>query len=83
MKAGKILLILSLVFILSIALASFGIAIAGGVRGAGLVGASFFLTFGVIVVLAQLIPAGILISSCVGAVANRPRRNEVPVGAIP
>ena len=35
-KMKKILIILSLVFILSIALASFGIGYAGGVRGVGL-----------------------------------------------
>ena len=58
MKIEKILLILSLVFIMSIVFASFGIAYAGRVRGAGLLGACFFLTFGIIIVLAQLILSG-------------------------
>jgi len=62
-KMKKILAILSLVLIMSITLFSFGIAYKGGVRGVGLVGVMFFFTFGVIVVLAQLIPAGILLAS--------------------
>ncbi|MGQ9647715.1 MAG: hypothetical protein ACUVWO_14410 [Thermodesulfobacteriota bacterium] len=79
MKIGKIVSILSLVFVMSIILASFGIALAGGVRGAGLLGACFFLTFGIIIVLAQVIPAGILFSSLVGAIASPSGKNEVSV----
>ncbi len=82
MKIEKILLILSLVFIMSIVLASLGIALAGGVTGAGLLGACFFLTFGIVVVLAQLIPAGILFSSLVGAMISPSRKNEAPVQVI-
>lgn len=82
MKIEKILLILSLVFIMSIVFASFGIAFAGGVRGAGVLGACFFLTFGIIIVLAQLIPAGILVSSLVGTIASSSRKNEAPVEVI-
>lgn len=81
-KTEKILLILCLVFIMSIVLASFGIAFAGGVRGAGLLGACFFLTFGIIIVLAQVIPAGILFSSLAGAVVFPSRKNEAPVRAL-
>jgi hypothetical protein len=81
-KIGKILFILSLVFIMSIVLASLGIALAGGVRGAGLIGACFFLTFGIIIVLAQVIPAGILFSSLVGAIASPSRKNEAPIQVI-
>jgi hypothetical protein len=81
-KIERILFILSLVFIMSIVLASFGIAFAGGVRGAGLLGACFFLTFGIIIVLAQLIPAGILASSLVGAMVSPGRKNEAPVQVI-
>jgi hypothetical protein len=81
-KVEKILLILSLVFVMSIVFASFGIAFAGGVRGAGLLGACFFLTFGIVIVLAQLIPAGILVSSLVGAIGSPSRKNEVPVKVI-
>ncbi len=78
-KMKKILAILSLVLIMSIALFSLGIAFKGGVRGIGLVGVIFFLTFGIIVVLAQLIPAGILLSSFVGAATSSTRKSEVPI----
>jgi hypothetical protein len=77
----KILTILSLVLIMSITLFSFGIAYKGGVRGLGLVGVMFFFTFGIIVVLAQLIPAGILLSSFIGAAISPTRRSEVPIRA--
>jgi hypothetical protein len=77
----RILLILSLVFIVSIVLASFGIAYAGGVRGAGLLGGCFFFTFGIIIVLGQLIPAGILLSSLIGTAFSPPRKNEVFIRA--
>jgi len=78
-KIEKILIILSLVFVMSIVLSSFGIAFAGGIRGAGLLGACFFLTFGIIIVLAQVIPAGILFSSLIGAMVSPSRKNEAPV----
>ena len=80
-KMERILLILSLVFIVSIVLASFGIAYAGGVRGAGLLGGCFFFTFGIIIVLGQLIPAGILLSSLIGTAFSSPRKNEVLIRA--
>jgi hypothetical protein len=80
-KMKKILIILSLVLIMSITLFSLGIAYKGGVRGIGLVGVMFFFTFGVIVVLAQLIPAGILLSSFIGAAVSPTRRSEVPIRA--
>jgi hypothetical protein len=80
-KMKKILVILSLVLIMSITLFSFGIAYKGGVRGLGLVGVMFFFTFGIIVVLAQLIPAGILISSFIGAAVSPTRRSEIPIQA--
>ena len=78
-KMKKILIILSLVLILSIAMFSLGIAYKGGVRGIGLFGVMFFLTFGVIVVLAQLVPAGILISSFIGAATSPTRKSEIPL----
>jgi hypothetical protein len=77
----KILIILSLTLVLSIALASLGIAYAGGVRGIGLLGVWFFLNFGIIVILAQLIPAGILISSFIGSAFHPSRRAEIPIKA--
>ena len=78
-KMKKIIIIMSLVLIMSIAMFSLGIAYKGGVRGIGLVGVMFFLTFGIIVVLAQLVPAGILISSFIGAAISPRRRSEVPI----
>jgi len=75
----KILSILSLVLVLSIAIGSLVVAYAGGIRGIGLLGVWFFLTFGIIVVLAQMIPAGILLTSLIGSVFIPYRRAEVPV----
>jgi hypothetical protein len=79
LKMKKILAILSLILIMSITLFSFGIAYKGGVRGIGLVGIMFFFTFGIIVVLAQLIPASILISSFIGAATSPTRKSEISV----
>ncbi len=79
LKMKKILTILTLVLIMSITLFSLGIAYKGGVRGIGLVGVMFFFTLGVIVVLAQLIPASILISSFIGAATSRTRKSEIPI----
>ncbi|MBM4351029.1 MAG: hypothetical protein FJ106_14220 [Deltaproteobacteria bacterium] len=78
----KILTILSLALVLAIALGSLVVAYAGGIRGIGLLGVWFFLTFGVIVVLAQVIPAGILLSSLVVSTLSSDRREEAPVGVI-
>ncbi len=77
----KILLVLSLVLVLAITFTSFGIAYAGGIRGVGLLGVCFFFTGGIIVVLGQLIPAGILISSFVGTVISSFRKGEMPIRA--
>ena len=78
----KILLILSMVLVLSIALASLGIAYAGGIRGVGLLGVWFFMTCGIVVVLAQLIPAGILFSSFISAAFSSFRKGEEPARAV-
>jgi len=80
-KMKKILVILSLTLILSIGVFSLGIAYAGGVRGIGLLGVWFFLTFGIIIVLAQLIPAGILFSSFIGTAFSSFRKDEMPIRA--
>ena len=77
----KILAILSLTLIAAIGLFSFGIAYAGGVRGIGLLGVWFFLTFGIIIVLAQLIPAGILLSAFIGTAFSPTRKEEMPIKA--
>ncbi len=80
-KMKKIIIILSLALILSIAIVSLGIAYAGGVRGMGILGVWFFLTFGIIIVLAQLIPAGILLSSFIGTIFSSFRKGEMPIRA--
>jgi hypothetical protein len=80
-KLRKILIILSFILIALIALTSAGIAYAGGVRGWGLLAVSFFFTGGVIIVLAQLIPAGILLSSFISSGFSFIRKNELPVEA--
>jgi len=80
-KIKKIIIILSLTLILAIGMFSLGIAYAGGVRGVGLLGVWFFLTFGIIVVLAQLIPAGILLSSFIATGFSSFRRGEIPIRA--
>ena len=81
MKLKKIFLILTLVLVMSISLVSIGIAYAGGVRGLGLLGVWFFLTFGILVILAQLIPAGILLSSFIGVSFSSFRKSEIPIQA--
>jgi hypothetical protein len=45
-------------------------------------GVWFFLTFGIMVVLAQLIPAAILLSSLIGAVVSPSRRAEGPIEVV-
>jgi len=66
---------------MSIAVFSFGIGYAGGIRGVGLLGGCLFLTFGIIIVLAQLIPAAILLSSIVGTAFSSFRKSEVTIRA--
>jgi len=78
-KMKKVLTILTLVLVISIALFSLGIGYKGGVRGVGLVGVMFFFTFGIIVILAQLIPAGILLSSFIGTAFSPTQKAEVPI----
>lgn len=81
MQMKKILTMLGLALGLSIALVSLGIAYAGGIRGTGLLGVWFFTTFGIIIVLAQLIPAGILLSSFIGTAFDTFRKSEMPIRA--
>ena len=82
MEPKRIFIILCIVLVISIGLVSMGIAYAGGVRGMGLLGVLFFLTFGIIVVLAQIIPAGILLSSFIGEIFSPSRKTEAPIRAI-
>ncbi len=80
-KMKKIIVLLASVLVLTIALFSLGIGYAGGVRGIGLIGICFFFTGGVVVVLAQLVPAGILISSFIGTAFSSFRRGEMLIRA--
>lgn len=80
-QTKKIFVILSLVMVFSIAMASLGIAYAGGVRGIGLLGLSFFFTVGIVIVLAQAIPASILFCLMISSVFSTFRRNEMPIRA--
>jgi len=77
----KILVLLASVFVLTIALFSLGIGYAGGVRGIGLIGICFFFTGGIVVILAQLVPAGILLSSFIGTAFTSFRKGEMPIRA--
>ena len=81
MSNKRILSLLALVFIGMIALTSLGIAYGGGIRGVGLLGVCFFLTGGILVVLAQVIPAGIILSSLIGGTFSSSRRGELPIRA--
>jgi hypothetical protein len=80
-KMKRVVVLLASVLVLRVALFSLGIGYAGGVRGNGLIGVCFFLTGGVVVVLAQLVPAGILISSFVGTAFSSFRKGEIPIRA--
>lgn len=74
-------MMVGLTLVLSISITSVAIAYAGGVRGVGLLGVWFFFTSGIVIVLAQLIPAAILLSSFIGAASSSHRKNEVPIPA--
>jgi hypothetical protein len=80
-KMKKILVLLASVLVLAIALFSLGIGYAGGIRGIGLLGVCFFFTSWVVVVLAQLVPAGIVFFSFIGTAFSSFRRGEVPIRA--
>jgi hypothetical protein len=82
MKGKRIFIILCIVLVISIGLVSVGIAYAGGVRGMGLLGILFFLTFGIIVVLAQIIPAGILLSSFMGEIFSSFPKTDASIRAV-
>ena len=75
----RILFILCSVWISAVALTSAGIAYSGGIRGLELAAVTLFLTFGITVFIAQLIPGGILLSSFIGIILPFLKRNHVPV----
>lgn len=78
-KMKKILMIVSLTWLFSISITSVAIAYAGGMRGPGLLGILFIFASGMVIILAQLIPAIILLSSFIGAASSSHRKNEVPI----
>jgi hypothetical protein len=78
----KIAVILSFALVVAISLFSVSIAYAGGIRGIGLLGIWFFMTFGIVVVLAQVIPAGILFVAMINGVFTPAQRNERPVEVV-
>ncbi len=78
-KMKKILIMIGLTWVVSISITSVAIAYAGGVRGPGLLGVWFFLTSGIVIILAQLIPAVIILSSFIGAATSSHRKGEVPI----
>jgi hypothetical protein len=78
----KILIILSLTYVFSVTLFSLGIAYYKGIKGMGYLGVWFFLTFGIIVVLAQLIPACLLIVSVIRVFYSHSGKHELPAQAV-
>ena len=78
----KILIILSLTYVFSVTLFSLGIAYYKGIKGMGYLGVWFFLTFGIIVVLAQLIPACLLIVSVIRAFYSPSSKHGLPARAV-
>jgi hypothetical protein len=78
-KMKKTFIVLSIVFVFALILTSLVIGIAGGVKGWGLLGVCFFLTVGIVVILGQLIPAGIVLSSFIVGVISSLRKKEVHV----
>ncbi len=77
----KILTILSLVLIIAIAVTSSLIAYLSGVRGLGILGISFFFTAAVVIVLAQVIPAGILLVLMIKSILLPTGRAALPARA--
>ncbi len=77
----KILTILSLALILAIAVTSSLIAYLSGVRGLGILGMSFFFTAAVVIVLAQVIPAGILLALMIKSALFPAGRTALPARA--
>ncbi len=80
-KMQRIMIVLGSTLIMAISAFSLGIAYAGGIRGIGLLGVWFFLTCGTVVILAQLIPAGILIASFIASGVSSLKKREAPLPA--
>ncbi len=80
-QTKKVIIILALVLIFAITTASLTVAYAGGVRGIGLLGLTFFLAGGIVIVLAQMIPAGILFCMMIRSMFSSIRGSELPIRA--
>ena len=78
-QTKKIFIILSLVLVFAILTGSFIVCYGGGVRGTGLLGIAFLLSAGIIIVLAQAIPAGILICMMIRSMFSSIRGSELPI----
>jgi len=78
-RMRKILMMIGLTWILSISIGLVAIAYAGGLRGIGLLGVWFLFSSGMVIILAQLIPMVILLSSFIGTVSSSHRKHEVPI----
>ncbi len=78
-QTKRIFIILSSVLVFAILTGSFVIAYAGGVRGIGLLGICFFLSVGIVIVLAQVIPAGILVCMMIHSMFSSIRGSELPI----
>jgi hypothetical protein len=75
----RILFILCSVWISAVALTSAGIAYAGGIGSGELTAVTLFLTLGITVFTAQLIPGGFLLSSLIGITLSFLKRSNVTV----
>ncbi|MCX8117271.1 MAG: hypothetical protein N3G78_04970 [Desulfobacterota bacterium] len=75
--------LLSLMLVFGLSLFTLGIAHIGGIKGVGLIGMWFFYTFGTIIVLAQLIPAGIVLFGFIATgISSYRNREERPVPVV-
>ncbi len=75
----KILIVLSMALILSVACAALGIGYAGGMRGTQLMAVSLLFTLGIVAIMVQLVPAVILLSSYASIAISLVRKVEIPV----
>ena len=75
----RFLFILCSVWISTVALTSAGIAYSGGIRGVELAGVTLLLTLGITVLIAQLIPGGILLSPFAGMILSFLKKTNVTV----
>jgi hypothetical protein len=75
----RILFILCSAWISTVALTSAGIAYSGGIRGVELAAVTLFLTLGITVLTAQLIPGANILSSFLGILLSFLKRSNSTV----